>query len=335
MIKTSGSVRVDLLGGTLDITPINLILKDVVTLNLATSLKAEVQVEEIECDGVEIISLDYDSEVTFSSSDFTSENLSSDFFGPLRFVVTLLKDADCTSGLRITLKSGSPPGAGLGGSSSMGVTLYKALCELKKVTLSRDEIIERVRAIEAKDLECGPTGYQDYYPAVYGGVLALSPSFAGIEVDQLYSDDLKDALESNITLVFSGETRLSGINNWEVYKAFFDGDQKTRDGLQGIATLSHKAYEAIKQKNYNQFLEFVKREGELRSLLYPGIVTDKMNKFLSEVKNMESSVGVKVCGAGGGGCFIVIHENLKKEKILQVIEKYNMQELPFSVVQPL
>ena len=38
-----GSVRVDLLGGTLDLNPINLILPNVVTLNLATSLKAKVK----------------------------------------------------------------------------------------------------------------------------------------------------------------------------------------------------------------------------------------------------------------------------------------------------
>ena len=36
--KASGSVRVDLVGGTLDLEPINLILPNVVTMNVATSL---------------------------------------------------------------------------------------------------------------------------------------------------------------------------------------------------------------------------------------------------------------------------------------------------------
>ena len=58
-VEVVGSVRVDLLGGTLDLNPINLILPNVVTLNLATSLKAKVKVSEIDFDGIEIKSLDY------------------------------------------------------------------------------------------------------------------------------------------------------------------------------------------------------------------------------------------------------------------------------------
>ena len=50
-----GSVRVDLLGGTLDLVPINLILPDVVTLNLATSLKAKAVITSTDFDGVEIV----------------------------------------------------------------------------------------------------------------------------------------------------------------------------------------------------------------------------------------------------------------------------------------
>ena len=61
MISVEGSVRVDLLGGTLDIAPINLILKKALTLNLATSLKAKVDIFPLEREeeGVEIHSKDY------------------------------------------------------------------------------------------------------------------------------------------------------------------------------------------------------------------------------------------------------------------------------------
>ena len=54
MVKSAsneGSVRVDLLGGTLDIVPINQVLRNTITLNLATSLKAKVIVEEIDYEG--------------------------------------------------------------------------------------------------------------------------------------------------------------------------------------------------------------------------------------------------------------------------------------------
>ena len=85
-----GSVRVDLLGGTLDLNPINLILPDVVTLNLATSLKAKVHVTNIDFDGVEIVSKDYNTTDRFKSSDFTEENLQKGLFGNLSFIAHIL-----------------------------------------------------------------------------------------------------------------------------------------------------------------------------------------------------------------------------------------------------
>jgi D-glycero-alpha-D-manno-heptose-7-phosphate kinase len=113
-VTVEGSVRVDLLGGTLDLVPINLILPNVVTLNLATSLKAKVTITPIDFDGVEIISLDYNTTERFKSSDFTAENLYESFFGNLTFIAHILNLFSLTKGVRMELESGSPPGAGLG-----------------------------------------------------------------------------------------------------------------------------------------------------------------------------------------------------------------------------
>ena len=127
LISMEGSVRVDLLGGTLDIAPINLILKNALTLNLATSLKAKVEVFPFEKEGVEIHSKDYKTTKYFSAEDFSIQNLESGHFGHFSFLVRILFHLNIKSGVSIHLSSGSPPGAGLGGSSAMGVTFYKAL----------------------------------------------------------------------------------------------------------------------------------------------------------------------------------------------------------------
>src|SRR5439155_3222259 len=126
------------------------------------------------------------------------------------------------------LESGSPPGAGLGGSSAMGVTCFSALSQFCGEKMDRIEAIQKVNSLEARILDCGPAGYQDYYPALFGGVLGLVAKPGKVLVEQLYSNELKNVLESHLTLVYSGETRLSGINNWEVYKAFFNKDQAVR-----------------------------------------------------------------------------------------------------------
>ena len=335
MAKYSGSVRVDLLGGTIDLEPINLIIPNTVTLNLATSLKAEVSIEEFDKDKVQIHSLDYKTTETYSTEDFTNEKLLGDHFSYFSFVCQILNHFDLTGGVKLNLKSGSPAGAGLGGSSSMGITLYCAICKYKGIEINKDDGIKVVRAIEGRILDSGPAGYQDYYPAVYGGVLALLPKLDGIEVDQLYSEDLKEYLESNISLVYSRQSRLSGINNWEVYKGFFDKNELIRKGLMQIADLSEKAYQAIKSKNFSALGELISQEGATRKELFPGIVSEKMDLVYNKIVQAIPSAGLKVCGAGGGGCFLIIHPSDKREVVENIVVENDMEILPFSVDKPL
>lgn len=336
VINKEGSVRVDLVGGTLDIDPINLILKDVVTLNVATSLKALVKLEEISADEIIIESLDYQSTSTFSASEFTYENLrENDHFGPLKFFCQILDYFNIHRGLKITSSSGAPAGSGLGGSSAMGVTLFSALAEYSKKSFTKEEIIWITKGIESRILNQGETGYQDYYPALFGGILAYHPSPGKIKCEQLFSEECKKVLESQITLIFSGKTRLSGMNNWEMYKSFFDKDEKICQGLQEIARISQETYQALKQESYQKIISLIGQEGDQRKNLFPGINSKEMDSFYDTMKKKLPTAGMKVCGAGGGGCFIVAHEPGDKVSVLELIEEFNMQELDFCIEVPI
>ena len=329
-----GSVRVDLLGGTLDLVPINLILPDVVTLNLATSLKAKVVITPINFDGVEIVSKDYKTTDKFHSQDFTAHNFQNKFFGNLEFIARILNLFGLHKGVRLELESGSPPGAGLGGSSAMGVTCYSAIANHLDIPYDRVDAITKINAIEALIIDC-PAGYQDYYPALFGGVLGLKATPGKVDVIQLYSEELREVLENNVTLVYSGETRNSGINNWEVYKAFFNKDAAVRAGLAEISRLSNIALQAIQSKNYESLIPLIGAEGEERRKLFPGIMTPKMNQLYSILKDHGSYFGMKICGAGGGGCFLITHHPSDREYIDQLLVKFEMKRLPFNVEKPI
>lgn len=338
MIEKFGSVRVDLLGGTLDLPPIHMIIPKVVTLNLATSLKAKVKISALNKDGIRIISKDYDSDVFINESEFCEEAFQTHTFGPLQFIAEILYTFGVTKNYQVELESGSPPGAGLGGSSAMGVTLFEALSELTGTPLKNEadkrRAISIVNTIEAKMLNSGPAGYQDYYPALFGGVLALRPDFTQTQIEQLYSDELKSFLEQHITLVYSGQGRLSGINNWEVYKAFFDKDEKVVTGLKLIAELSQRAYQAILDQDFMELLQLIGLEGLARQQLFPRIVSPEMQSLYNELKAQEALLGMKVCGAGGGGCFLLTHRPDQKQMILKEVEKAGMKPLVFEVMAP-
>lgn len=333
-IIKSGSVRIDLLGGTLDLYPINLVLPNVITLNLATSLKTYLTLEMADFDGIEINSMDYNSSKRYSKKDFSSTNLENDFFGKFKFIISVLNLFQFEKGLTITVKSDSPPGAGLGGSSAMGITCYKACCEFLDLEFNREEAIKKVNAIEAKILNCGPAGYQDYYPALFGGILALKSLPGEIQVEQLFDSQTKLFIEEHLTLVYSNETRFSAINNWEVYKAFFDKDKKVYQGLSQIAQYSHLAYKALKGRDFQNFLSLIAKEGEERERLFPNIISKKTYNLYQGLKKSIPQLGIKVCGAGGGGCFLLIHNPNEKTVIENAIKESQMKILDFKIESP-
>src|SRR5690606_15257185 len=91
-VTNTGSVRVDLVGGTLDIEPINLIIKNVVTLNVATGLKASVKLTRTAFDGVEIHSADYKKDYRWTSAELTEDRVVySRDFGEMTFVLQILR----------------------------------------------------------------------------------------------------------------------------------------------------------------------------------------------------------------------------------------------------
>ena len=152
----TGSVRVDLLGGTLDIYPINIVLPSVKTLNMATGLEAKIKISPNDKTHIKIVSLDYQKQIIFSFSELERIDSDTRKFGDFEFVARLLRFFSPTIGLDIELSSGAPPGSGLGGSSAMGAVLFKGCCRFFNREYPNDQIVSIVQNIESKILNAGP-----------------------------------------------------------------------------------------------------------------------------------------------------------------------------------
>jgi D-glycero-alpha-D-manno-heptose-7-phosphate kinase len=344
VVKREGPVRIDLVGGTLDLFPINLIVPETITINFAISLKSKVQITSIPFKGIELISNDYQLNKKIKMEEFCPENFNNNFFGELNFVARIIglfglnKRLNKNQGVQITISSDAPHGGGLGGSSTMGMTLYRALSDFLGLEFVKEEALSKVKDVEAIILNSGPSGYQDYYPSVFGGVLALSPIPGRVVIEQLYSNPLKEFLENHLTLVYSGESRSSGLNNWEIYKSFFDKNLTIQGLLKELALVSRESYQAIKNEKFSQLISLVSMEGEIRKKLAPGIMTGEMNLFLNELRNIIPKVGLKPCGAGGGGCFILLHESKDKKSIENYFDNCSekkFKKINFKIEAPL
>lgn len=325
--------RIDFTGGTLDLFPLNLIFERTFTINAAIAIKVNVSIEEVaDKDSIEIYSTNYQQKVNLKFADLA--NTFSDFqfdplaFGPLSFCALIYKNLAPFGGVKITLDSKVPAGSGLGGSSALGIVFAQALNEFFELGLESEKILEVVRNTEGIILGQGIPGYQDYYPGLYGGVLALEASTSGVIVHQFYNSELKDFLEQNLSLIFTGISRDSGINNWEVYKGFFEKNLKVTRGLKEIAKISLRAYEFLKSGKYDQFIDTCFEEGQSRQELFSGILPDEVIEFEKSL-----NTNVKICGAGGGGCFFM------RKKIADSnagkISDFNFSDLGLKIVEPI
>ena len=121
-VTASTPTRVDLAGGTLDILPLHHLLEAKATVNLAVSLNAAVEIRPA-VDGVfTIVSEDQDQSVSGRLADVLAARQLPLF----SFLLGALWNPSLPA-LQIRARAKSPQGAGLGGSSSLGIAVAAAL----------------------------------------------------------------------------------------------------------------------------------------------------------------------------------------------------------------
>src|SRR5262249_3746335 len=218
-ISSKAPCRVDLAGGTLDIWPLYLYHANAVTLNFAVDRYASCMLESRADSRIVLRSSDLGAEEVFSNLPELRAARSYKF--PL--AAYLVKFFAPASGVNLFTNSEAPAGAGISGSSTLIIAIASALNKFTGVGYRIEKLREIAQNIEAQIIRV-PTGAQDYYPAMYGGLSAIELSAGGIVRKAIPVDSVK--MNERIVLAYTGEPRNSGINNWEVTKAHIDGDSR-------------------------------------------------------------------------------------------------------------
>ena len=76
-------------------------------------------------------------------------------------------------------------------------------------------------------------------------------------------------------------------------------------------------------------------EGELRKGLAPNIVPEAVSSLANKLHESDLIFGVKMCGAGGGGCYILTHLPQNKDAIVREVEDAGHTILDFAIEQPI
>jgi D-glycero-alpha-D-manno-heptose-7-phosphate kinase len=247
--------------------------------------------------------------------------------GDLALLCRLTRFFAPPTGLRLTTESGVPAGSGLGGSSTLAIAACGALNEFTGAGCTREDLINIARDIEAQVLEI-PTGEQDYYAAIHGGLSAWH--FRVREVSRETPAVPIADLESRLLLFYSGLPRSSGINNWQVYKQFIDGDRATRESLAEINRQSGLLLAALRAGDWTAAAAAIAAEWSARKRLAPAITTPEVEEILAFGARHGARAG-KVCGAGGGGCLFLLADPDTRPAIEQAARESGLRVLDFHV----
>jgi D-glycero-alpha-D-manno-heptose-7-phosphate kinase len=307
LIESSAPTRVDLAGGTIDIWPLYLFHPGAATVNFATSLRAHCQIKTRD-DG-RIVLESRDRKVAFETELAAIEDLISE--ERLELISKLVHFFKPTTGFHLIANSQAPAGAGMGGSSALAIACIGALNRLVGNRYDEQDFINIAANIETTVIKV-PAGFQDYYSAFYGSTSCIHFGPASIEREALKIDET--ILEKRIVICYTGEPRLSGTNNWDIFKRHIDGDPELFELFDGIRDSALRMREALLAEDWQKVSEIMRAAYPNRKRLAPGVTTPQMDKLV-ETGLANGAEAAKICGAGGGGCIAFLCADERKADV--------------------
>lgn len=338
-IESKAPTRIDLAGGTIDLWPLYLFLERPTTINLGIDLFAETELtESLARDSgrgrVILRSDDQNIEQEIRWDDLPNARVPAQLELHLKLLRHFALSRKPGTDLKLKTTARSPAGAGLGGSSTLSISLVGALASWAQgAPVNTKEEGERwidiVRDVETTVIGV-PAGVQDYYGAMYGGLQSLQWGAGRHRRESLPIELLKE-LESRLILFYSGQSRNSGINNWALFKGFIDKQDSIPARFAKINQASRKLETCLMERRWVDAGEAIGEEWETRRTLATAISTPDMNEAFDLARKIAPESSGKVCGAGGGGCFFIFVPNPRdKSAVQQAITTLGMRALPFS-----
>jgi D-glycero-alpha-D-manno-heptose-7-phosphate kinase len=324
-ITASAPCRVDLAGGTMDIWPLYLFHPGAVTVNFAVNVLTRCRITPLAGPSIRLRSVD-----TGVSADYAGlEQLRAARKHVHPLAAHLTRFFQPHGGFEMETASESPAGAGISGSSALMIASTAALARFTGRKLEREQIRVIAQNVEAQLIRV-PTGCQDYYPALYGGVSAIHLDPDGIHHEALQVP--AEEIDRRFVLAYTGAPRQSGINNWKVFQAHIGGNRRIFQNFERIGEIARDMRQALLQGDWDEVARLLREEWKLRKTNAPRISTPLIEKLIG-VARRRGAVAAKVCGAGGGGCIAVLCKPEATNAVAAAIAQHGGHVLPARVAR--
>jgi len=236
-------------------------------------------------------------------------------------VGTILKRLNLNSGVIVQVYSQVFPFSGLGSSAALSLSLTKAIAESYKMKIKKERINNIAFEIE-KFYHGTPSG-ADNTTSCFGGVILFKKGRFKNKISFLNKDLLGSLL--NPFLVYTGKPKKG---TGELVEFVRNLNKRYREKIiDRLGELTKGILKELKSKNFSKIKEIINEaQKNLASL---GVSTSKIDYLCKNVVKIGG--GAKLCGAGGGGVVLAVHED--KQKLLNLLQKLKFKffEVRFGV----
>ncbi|MBR72847.1 MAG: dehydrogenase [Rhodospirillaceae bacterium] len=208
------------------------------------------------------------------------------------------------------------PGSGLGSSSTIVVSVIKALSTYLGIQISTKEMAELAYQIERVDCSL-PGGMQDQYSASYGGLNEMTfyengtVSVDGLEIPQTILDEL----ETSLILFYTGTSRESGHIISDQVSGFESGSDVVLNGIHGIKEEAKKMRRHLLDGNLKGISDSLNAGWRNKKLTAKTITNNHIDRMMS-VALESGALGGKISGAGGGGFLLLLVDAAQRPTVI-------------------
>ncbi len=304
-IRAHAPTRIDLAGGTVDLWPLYLLIDEAATVNIAIDLYTEVEIDPSPDDAWHVRTRGSDREVCTASIEELIHVEGAEIAG--RLLAFFAPERP----LSLTTHSQAPPQAGLGASSSLGISIAGALNGITGFRYGADALIDIVKQVEVELLRT-MTGAQDHYPPVFGGAACLWWGKLGHRREPVPVDP--ERFRERFLLAYSHQPHRSGATNWEVVKRFIEDDRQTVAAVERSGRTAVAIRDALVAADLDSVAELIGDDWQARREMAPAVSSPELEEIIAAAREGGASAA-RVCGAGGGGCMILAVPDGKRASV--------------------
>ena len=240
MTSVQANLRIDIAGGTLDLWPLYNFVSGAKTINCAISLKTQCDFELVQ--GAQHIHVEV-TNLNFSKTYKDLEQFLSSKDNELNLIRPVFRFYKIETGFKIKIMSESPVGGGLGGSSTLMISILKAVDKELGMSRSEESYVNFAANLESQILGA-PAGTQDYYQALSPGLSVISYQ-SDVRKREFLKSPWLEKNKDNFLLIYSGVQHHSGLNNWSIFRKCVEKDSQVLSIIKDLKKNSEHILEEL------------------------------------------------------------------------------------------